>query len=244
MTTQAKNGHGKGQKNRLAESLDALTPGGPDAPKGAKTTTMTISPPKFRTVAFTVEGTAPLMQARFSAKAMNMMKSKMLEGSTAKKGKNRAARDFDDDFQQAMHVSSQGWVGVPAAAFRNACIDVCRMVGFKMTHAKMSIFVEADGLDQVDGTPLVRLIADEPERTEMPVRNATGVVDIRVRPMWREWSLNVRIRFDEDQFKLADVLNLLARAGMQVGIGEGRAFSRESNGTGCGFFRVSTADGE
>jgi hypothetical protein len=55
-----------------------------------------------------------------------------------------------------------------------------------MTLAKLSLFIEADGLDVIDGTPLVRIIAGEPERTDMHVRNATGVVDIRTRPMWRE----------------------------------------------------------
>jgi hypothetical protein len=207
--------------------------------KAGKSEEITITPPKFRVVEFTLEGTAPLMQARFSGKAMQLMMTKMAAGSTSKKGGPRAARDFDDDFKQAQHFSTEGWVGVPAAAIRNACIDVCRMTGFKMTHAKMSIFVEADGNDKVDGTPLIKLHAADPERTEMPVRNATGVIDIRIRPLWREWALKPRIRFDEDQFSLADVANLLARAGLQVGIGEGRAFSKESNGLGFGFFRVA-----
>jgi hypothetical protein len=208
-----------------------------------KAQTVTISPPKFRVIRPRLVGDSPIMQARFSGKAMQAMKSKMLAGSTAKKGQKREARDFDADFLGAMHISADGWVGVPAAAIRNACIDVCRMVGFKMTMAKMSIFVLADGLDRIDGTPLIRLEAGEPERTEMAVRNATGVADIRVRPMWREWALTPAIRFDEDQFTLSDVLNLLARAGAQVGIGEGRAFSKESNGLGYGFFRVESVAG-
>lgn len=206
------------------------------APKGEL---MVISPPKFRQATFKLIGTAPYMQARFAAKAMQAMKAKMEAGSTASKGKKRDARDFDDDFRQAQHLSTEGWNGVPAAAFRNACIDVCRMVGFKMTHAKMSVFVLADGLDAVDGTPLVRLIAPAPERTELPVRNATGVIDIRVRPMWREWALNLTVQFDEDQFRLSDVANLLARAGVQCGVGEGRPFSRESNGLGFGTWRLA-----
>ncbi len=205
------------------------------------TTTIAISAPKFSTLDFRIQGTAPLMQARFSAKSMQAMMSKMAEGPTAKAKKVRAARDFDDDFQQAQHISTEGWVGIPAAAFRNACIDVCRMVGFKMTHAKMTIFVEADGFDRVDGVPLVRLIAGAPERSELAVRNATGVTDIRVRPMWREWAAVVRIRFDEDQFTATDVANLLARAGMQIGIGEGRPFSRESMGMGFGLFALKSA---
>lgn len=199
---------------------------------------ITITPPNFGTAELTIVGTAPYVQARFSAKAMQAMRAKQQAGSTARKGTKREARDFDADFREAQHFSTQGWVGIPAAALRNACIDVCRMVGYKMTLAKMSIFIEADGHDQVDGAPLVKLDAAPPERTDMAVRNATGVADIRVRPMWREWSAKVRVRFDADQFTLSDVVNLIARAGMQVGIGEGRPFSKDSNGLGYGLFRI------
>lgn len=206
-----------------------------------------ISAPRFRTVALRITGTAPYMQARFSAKAMQAMGEKMtagdepsIDGAGAAKTRKprRKPRDFDDDFRQAMHVSTEGWVGIPASAFRNACIDVCRMVGFKMTFAKMSIFVEPDGLDIVDGIPLVKLDAKPPEKHTLAVRNATGVADLRVRPLWRTWAATVRLRYDEDQFTLTDVANLLARAGMQVGVGEGRPFSRESNGLGFGLFSV------
>jgi hypothetical protein len=75
----------------------------------------------------------------------------------------------------------------------------------------------------------------------MATRNATGVADIRVRPMWRKWALNVVLRFDADQFTTSDVVNLLSRAGEQVGIGEGRPFSKSSNGLGFGTFTVETA---
>jgi len=47
-----------------------------------------------------------------------------------------------------------------------------------------------------------------------------------------------RLRWDADQFSDADVLNLLARAGMQVGIGEGRPDSPNSNGLGNGCWEV------
>ena len=63
---------------------------------------------------------------------------------------------------------------------------------------------------------------DEPEKNIMAVRNQTGVADLRCRPMWKQWSLKPRIQFDEDQFSLQDVSNLLMRVGMQVGLGEGR----------------------
>ena len=204
-----------------------------------KAETLTISAPNFQTIDLRIEGTSPYMQARFSYKTMITMAEKMKAGSTAKKGAKKDPRDFDADYQGAMHVSEEGWIGMPASAFRNACISACRMCGFQMTRAKLSVFVLADGVDVVDGTPLIR-IEGEPERSQMMVRNATGVPDIRVRPMWRKWAAVVRIRFDADQFTAQDVVNLLARVGMQVGIGEGRPDSKSSAGMGFGLFRIAT----
>jgi hypothetical protein len=197
-----------------------------------------IKPINIQMIQIKIQGTAPYVQARFSAKSMQAMMAKHAAGSQATKRKGKEARDFDADMLGAMHVSEEGWHGIPAAAFRNAAIDVCRMVGFKMTHAKMSVFVQADGIDVVDGAPLVKLIGTPPERLDMHTRNATGVADIRVRPMWRAWGAEVIFRYDADQFSADDVVNLIARAGEQIGIGEGRPFSKNSNGLGYGTFRI------
>ena len=202
-------------------------------------TAVQIKPANIQQAVFKIKGTAPYVQARFSAKAMQAMKEKMLAGSTAKGKKVREARNFDEDFEQAKHVSEQGWVGIPASSFRQAIISACRLVGFRMTLAELSVFVAADGFDRVDGIPLIKLQAPEPERTEMAVRNATGVADIRVRPMWREWAADVKVSYDADQFTLQDVTNLMQRVGMQVGIGEGRPDSRDSAGLGWGTFTLA-----
>lgn len=196
-----------------------------------------IAAPKLRTAEFKLIGTSPFVQLRFSQKAMNTMMDKMKGGSQSKSKKVREARNFDDDFEQAMHKSTEGWVGIPAGAFRAAMISACRLVGFKMTLAKLSVFIEADGIDAVDGVPLVKLDGT-PEKNIMAVRNATGVADIRCRPMWKEWSLKLRVRYDEDQFSLQDISNLLSRVGQQVGLGEGRNDSRASAGLGWGCFKL------
>lgn len=201
-------------------------------------TTVQIAAPRLRTAKFKLIGTAPFVQLRFSQKAMNAMMTKMEAGSSAKNKKVRNARDFDDDFKQAQHISTQGWVGIPAGAFRSAMISACRLVNFKMTLAKLSVFIEADGIDKVDGVPLVK-IEGKPEKNIMAVRNATGVADIRCRPMWRKWSVELRVRYDEDQFSLDDISNLLSRVGAQVGVGEGRPDSRESAGLGWGTFELA-----
>lgn len=187
---------------------------------------------------FRVVGLSPYMQLRFSQKAMTKMQVQQEAGQQARSKRTREARDFDDDYLQAMHRFADGRYGIPAASFRNAMISACRLVGFKMTIAKLALFVIQDGVDMVDATPLVELYG-EPEKTIMPVRNATGVADLRVRPMWREWHVNLRVRWDSAQLSMQDVSNLLYRAGRQVGIGEGRPDSRESAGLGYGLFDIA-----
>jgi hypothetical protein len=198
---------------------------------------VTVSPPKMCVLHQRIIGTAPYCQARFAEKARNLMRAKHEAGSTAKKGAKKDARDFDSDYEGAMHRGPNGEHGIPAAAFRAAAISACRTVNFKMTLAKLGLFVEADFHDPRDGTPLVA-IDGTPQPLTLPVRNTTGVADLRVRPIWHEWAATVRMRYDADMFRLEDVVNLLARIGSQVGVGEGRADSKKSAGMGWGHFRL------
>jgi hypothetical protein len=122
-------------------------------------------------------------------------------------------------------------------------ISACRLVGFKMTLAKLSCFVIKDDFDAEHTTPLVRIYGNSITHTRH-VRNATGVVDIRARPLFPKWACNLRIAFDADQFTATDVINLVSRVGMQVGIGEGRPDSKSSAGCGWGTFRVVPNDEE
>ncbi len=203
------------------------------------TETITIKAPDMRILVVRLIGDAPLMIHNFSAKATEEMVAKQAAGSTSRKGKAREAKSPDAVCDAARHISTEGWDGISAGAFRNAMISACRVAGFKMTLAKLSLFVIADGYDKNTGTPLVRINGTW-ERNTMPARNATGVIDIRHRPMWREWSMDLRVRYDADQFTATDVMNLLQRVGMQVGVGEGRPDSKMSAGIGLGTFRLAT----
>ena len=207
-----------------------------------KETALQIKAPNLRSATFHIKGTAPYVQLRFSAKAMQAMADKMMAGAAAKKGKAREPRDFDEDFRQALHVSHDGWNGIPASAFRAAVVSACRLVGFKMTIAKLSVFVMHDGLDVVDDSPLIK-IKGTPEPLRMHTRNATGVCDLRVRAKYNPWEAHIPMTFDGDQFSLQDVCNLMHRVGAQVGIGEGRPDSKNSCGMGWGTFEVAGVKG-
>lgn len=203
--------------------------------------TVTIKPPNFGIVEFHARGLAPLVIHRFSAKTKAQMKLKMETGKAASSKKNREAKATDDLYEESRYRSTDGWDGFNASAVRAAMISACRLVGFKMTLAKLSVFVEADGVDATEPQiPLIRIYGD-PVKQEDMARVETGQPYVTVRAAYHQWSAKIRIRFDADQFTLADVSNLMARVGLQVGIGEGRPDSKNSAGMGWGLFTIEEA---
>jgi len=197
-----------------------------------------INAPNIKSGTFLIRGNAPLVMNKFSNKAKGCIREKQEAGSTAKGKKVREAKDFQQCYENSKHVSDEGWCGIPASAFRCAMIRACSIVGYKMTQAKMSVFIEADGYDS-DGIGLVKITKGSPRYSEYPVRNASGVCDMRARAMWDPgWEAKVTIKWDADQFTLNDVSNLLMRAGVQVGILEGRPSSKDSCGMNWGTFEA------
>jgi hypothetical protein len=201
---------------------------------------ITIPPPNMPVVTFSIRSSVAMLQNRFGAKAMQQMREDQELGGAEKKKRGKKVhdpKDFEACYLDAMHKSTEGWHGIPAPAFRTAMVTACKTVGFVMELAKLSIFIVADGMG-TDGTPLVKITKGEPEMNVMPVVISKGKTDLRARPIFKEWEADVRIRYDADQFTLTDVANLLARVGLQVGIGEGRPASKNSAGLGYGLFDV------
>jgi len=200
---------------------------------------VTIKAPNFQTAAFEIIGTGPLVIHRFSAKTKAELREKAEAGKTASSRKDRTPKDSDKAYNEARYVSKDGWDGFPAGAVRAALVSACRLVNFKMTLAKLSLFVEADGWDATEPQiPLIR-IQGKPQRQDDMARVSNGAPYVTIRPAYHNWKATLRIRWDGDQFTLTDVANLLSRVGMQVGIGEGRPDSKNSTGMGWGTFRLA-----
>lgn len=199
---------------------------------------ITIRPPNFKFAEFQIKGTAPLVIHRFSAKTKNEMKLKMEGGKSVGSKKNREPKNSDDTFNESRYISKDGWDGFHAGAIRSAMISACRLVNFKMTMAKLSIFVEADGWDATEPQiPLVRIYATAKKQEDM-ARVETGQPYVTIRAAYHDWKAKVRIRWDADQFNIQDITNLLSRVGQQVGLCEGRPDSKNSVGMGWGLFII------
>lgn len=208
--------------------------------KKLESTTVTIPAPNMKEAKFHIIGTAPLVIHRFSHKVKQMMIKKMEAGSTNNsKRPKRESMNIEDAYNEARYVSKEGWDGFNASAVRCAMISACRLVNFKMTIAKLTVFCVQDGWDKTEPEiPLVRIIG-KPRRLESRANVETGQAYITVRPCYDQWEANVTLRWDADQFTVNDIANLLARVGTQVGLCEGRPDSKNSAGMGWGVFRVA-----
>lgn len=199
-----------------------------------------ITSPDMRVVRVPIRGDSNYVSNAFSQEAQLMMEAKQEQGEVDKKRKNKPPKDFEKEFRGSLHQSIDGWYGIPVIAFRASMVRAAQLCGIEMTRAKMCVFVECDGFTST-GQGLVRITKGEPEEFRAHVRNATGVADIRARGRWAPgWEATITLKYDAEFLSAGSVINLLARAGVSVGIGSGRPFSSMSVGQGWGTFEIIT----
>jgi hypothetical protein len=132
----------------------------------------------------------------------------------AKKAKGpKAARDIDGDFKASLYPYPGGGFGFPVIAFKAAAVDACSHVG-DLTK------VEARGAFHIDGELLK--ISGEPSMREDMVRVGMGAADLRYRGEFKQWSVDVPIRYNAAMLSSEQITNLFNVAGFAVGVGEWR----------------------
>lgn len=197
-----------------------------------------IKPPNISTAQVKLKSSAAYVQNKFANYKREEMAEKQKQGSSQKKTRRaKPPKDFEKAYRGSLHVSQEGWYGIPATGIRNAMIEACRFTEMDMIRCKGCVFVLADGLDSETLEPLVRIVG-EPHMFIAPVRIGINQTDLAARAMFDKWEAIVTIQWDNDVFEATDIVNLLARAGWQVGIGAGRPLSKTSGGTGKGTWEV------
>lgn len=213
----------------------------PAAPaKQKQTTQIVVKAPNFRVLELVIVGTAPYVSNNGEWEQMAKDHAKgEVELDKESVGAKKPPKDFDRLFQVSMHHDTDGKVGyLPATGLRQGMVRAGYNTGIDMTVTKAAIFVLADAYN-TEGSPLVKITKGQPEPFKGYAMNRGGSPDIRCRARWAAgWEAKVRIRYDADLMNEQTVANLLHRAGVTIGIGAGRPFSKMSCGQGWGTFEV------
>lgn len=182
-------------------------------------------------------GETPLILHQWSEKAKREM---MEKGGPAQPKKQRDKRDPDADYKAARYFldepRSDGLTdGVMAVAFKAAIVQAARAFeNVTMTQLKQFIYVHGEAprmLVPIIGKPVMR---------EDMVRVGKGLnktADIRWRPEYWPWSVDLELEWPSTVFDIESILTLLDAAGIG-GIGEWRPTAPNSMTGIYGKFRV------
>lgn len=191
---------------------------------------ITLKPINTKLVTFTIIGTSPLIQHKFSAKIEKQLKDKKL-GKTGRV-KKREISDPEQEFQDATHLTADGEYGIPAGALKKCIINAAHKdIGIEKTLVRKSLFIRCDDPENV-----LALDCDPPIMREDIIRVSNGAPDVRWRPEFKEWSCEITAEIDADNMPVDALINLVDRAGFGVGLHE----QRPEKGGEFGRFRVDT----
>jgi len=188
-----------------------------------------ITPIKPITVIIPIIGMSPIIQHKWTEKALRMLRMTPAE----RKKQPKVARDPEAEGEAAAHRMADGSYALPLMAFKAALITAAHKdIGLEKTLVRKSIFIPDKGDDLL--TPLY---SDEPFIREDIVKIGTNQTDIRYRPEFRNWSADIEMEVETSVLTIEDVVNLVNRAGFGVGIGEWRP----EKGGEFGRFMVDTS---
>ena len=191
-------------------------------------TQINLPPIKQMEMQIRIIGISPLVQHQWSEKAIKMMREKQ----AGKKTKNREVRKPEQEFKDATYLTVNGEFGIPAQALKKALISSAHKdIGIEKTLLRKSLFILCD-----DPGNILKMESDDPVMRQDMVRVGMGSSDIRYRPEFRDWAVNVTVHFDAEALTPENIVTLFQRAGFGIGIGEMRPEKSGENGR----FRVDT----
>lgn len=168
----------------------------------------------IRQVTIPIVGISPLIVHAWSEKSKKMIADKQAGKA---KNKKHEIRQPEEDYEAAKHISAEGWEGLPAACLKAAMIRGAKMVGMVMKDTQAAFFVNAE----CEKTQLVRIHGESIMRTDM-VRVGMGSADIRYRPEYLEWHMELNIDFNEGLISIDQLHQIVKAAGYGNGLGEMR----------------------
>lgn len=225
-----------------------------------ESTVVCIKPIVKKTAKIRIIGDSPLIVHAWSEKAKKELLASQ-QGTKLKKDKKQAKNVYGE-IAEALYwmngkpsVAYEDWdeatlaqyaasarFGFPSCALKAAAVSAAYRIG--ATKDKVS----ARGAFQVygeHGSELIEIKSYLPEGTpkfnprEDNVRIGMGTADLRYRPEFANWYMDVTISFNENgNFSLSDIVNMLNAGGDQCGLGEWRI----EKGGSWGAFHVELSE--
>lgn len=189
---------------------------------GTKQVPIVIRPIIRKAVTMRIAGTSALIQHQWSEK----VKKGMLDKQQGIKVKMRAIRDPKKEGEEAAYRTVDGYYGIPLTALKKSVIGAAHKdVGLEKTLVRKALFIKCD-----DPGGVLKMECSEPVIREDMVRVGMGTADLRYRPYFHTWSVEVVWEIDAELLVVETLVTLVNRAGFGVGIGEWRPEKGGDNG--------------
>jgi len=174
--------------------------------------------------ALTLVGDSPLIVHRFSDKARQMMQDKQAKKASA----GREVRDPQAEYEQCFYNLPGGLYGFPAAGFKGSAVRAAKSL------PDMSM-VDARGFFHIETLPehgncvtIARF--SKVEMVTDTVRIGRGVADLRYRPYFYDWEVDLKINYNASMVSNVQLAAMFDIAGFSVGVGDWRPEKNGSNG--------------
>ncbi len=177
--------------------------------------TITIQLPEMRVLCVPIVGLTPLLMDAWTKSAIDELVYKQMNPS--KKKSEKVAIVPEDVAEEKVYRLSDGRVGFPASGVHGAIRRAVKQSNITMVDYNCMATVLPD-----DG----RLMAIEGSTPKL--RSDTIRGNVVHRAEITDWGAVVKIRYDAQALKKNDIMSLLVKAGLSVGIG---AWRPEKNGT-------------
>jgi len=197
-----------------------------------------VKPIVPKLISFWINGTSPLIQHKWSQKALAQLRMTAQERRKLPK----VGRDPEAEASGAMYQLEDGSPAFPILSFKAALINAAHKdLGIEKTLVKKALFLPNDAYYRVAEDTIIEGVSKHvllaplytesgPVIREDIVRVGNNQTDLRYRPEFADWSVNIVIQIDSDLLNEQDVINLVNRAGFSVGIGEWRPEKGGENG--------------
>jgi hypothetical protein len=181
-----------------------------------------IEIPEIREERIIVEmiGTAPLLVHAYPEKARRQLAG----AKTGEAKQPRTKTTPEDEAMSCRYLDAKGRDCVTAISIKSALAEA--MITVSKSLGQVFVYRNVYIQDQ-----LVPLQFKKRVVFEAFPRNANGNPEARWRPEYHDWSCSVAVDYDPDAISKADIINLFARAGKKIGIGDWRVSKRGVHGT-------------